>query len=1161
MQGERAGQTVRAPGPHPKARLFRAKGLSWAPIVVSRKPPLMPLEGRSDVPGRFFAGGGVTCVWRFFEKTALTGDIYYRLDAGQTEPIHTGAESVGDLGATGHAQWMASRDARAFADIVARHSAMVYSVCFRILRNQSDAEDVTQVTFLEFSRHDKAVRSVGALLHTIATRRALDRSRGDKRRRQHEARFAREADTFSDAHWDDIQGYIDEAVAQLPDETREVVVLRFYEGETLRELAQRLSLSLSTVHYREKKGIEEIRLCLKRRGVAVRATALAATLGTNVVDAAPALPPALTAALGRIALAGSPPLVTTGSTVSATIGGVLVMKKAVVGVGVCVALVFALWGGVTAVRHYEAQDVGGEDLARVDSIAEGGVPSELEMPSVLDVEGKDAANPDAANPDAAAALLGGDSTARTEFAQKAKVSGEKPVSEVEEAAATGEIHGHVLDAETGAGVVGVVVRAENEVGDYASGPSDETGAFVIANVPPGAYEVEDEGAEGYRSDYFVPDIRQATVYANEIVDGLVFELTKGVTVSGRVVDERGNGVAEVNILIGGGNDIFFNRRGKTDSGGAYVFTGLTPSKDVWLHATLEGLAHRMEGPVTIPDEGIENLTLTMTREAVVSGILVDGKGVPIPEYQISLLPDFKTRMSGCRAITDWTGKFRVAAVFEGTFEIMVNPGGKGSVHPNRRIVDTIEVRAGAQINGLRVVYDVATDLTISGRVTDTFGTPMAGERVDYIPIEAMSVTMNVLTDTDGYYRIEGLSDGLYTIDVRRRRNNFGHMLAHREAVPAGTENLDFVVTRFATVRGRVVQSDGQTPVVSFEISKASGDIDRVAQALSQPRYKRKIHDPEGLFELDMIGPGLLTVVVQAEGYLGAAETVEVIEGEAIEDLLVRLEPGGSLRGRVVNEAGQAVADAVIYLGTLSYREYSPKKPIAHSKEEGTFEIASPVAGELVLAAVHPDYAYAVQSVAVPYSGTVQVVLPWGGHITGTVWLNGEPTSWGGRISVSTEEGHTDSRLRGPLERDGRFSVGPMPTGEMLLRITANAGDRQGLRKEQSVYVESGKTTEVDIEFFLGQASVVGEIYSHYTEWRGGNIRLLPQDEVEGSLYSKSIRTGSSIFEIVYVSPGLYTVEAEARLVGSNEILLRHVGEVLVPEDGEVRHDILLIREE
>jgi len=225
-------------------------------------------------------------------------------------------------------KWTTSRDADAFAEIVSRYSGMVHATCLRILRNSSEAEEVAQECFLKLATGGTAVKSsLGGWLHKLATDRSLNRLRADKRRQMRERRFAERAAGSAEPNWDDIQSYVDEVIAALPEKLREPLIGHFLEGRTYDEIAKKLCIPRSTAASRVQKGIEIVRKSLKRRGIAISAAGLAGLMATHASHAAPA---SLTAALGKLSIAG-----TAGSGVAAaTAGGATLGSKLI------------LWGGI-----------------------------------------------------------------------------------------------------------------------------------------------------------------------------------------------------------------------------------------------------------------------------------------------------------------------------------------------------------------------------------------------------------------------------------------------------------------------------------------------------------------------------------------------------------------------------------------------------------------------------------------------------------------------------------------------------------------------------------------------------------------------------------------------------------------------------------------------
>ncbi len=184
------------------------------------------------------------------------------------------------------------RDERAFTELVERHAALVAGVCARMLRQRQDAEDAFQAAFLVLARRANALQREGSLagwLHAVAVRVCLkERTAGRRRDRrvQEAAQVARETNQID--HSRELRLVIDEELAQLPNDVRQVVVLCDLEGRARGEVAELLAIPLGTVSSRLARGREQLRKRLVRNGLAV-ATGGAALLLAECSQAAPSV--------------------------------------------------------------------------------------------------------------------------------------------------------------------------------------------------------------------------------------------------------------------------------------------------------------------------------------------------------------------------------------------------------------------------------------------------------------------------------------------------------------------------------------------------------------------------------------------------------------------------------------------------------------------------------------------------------------------------------------------------------------------------------------------------------------------------------------------------------------------------------------------------------
>lgn len=154
---------------------------------------------------------------------------------------------------------------RAFVEIVARHQAMVCGVAFAILNDFAASEDAAQETFLTAWRKIHELREpdhLRAWLAQIARNAAL----AQKRRRRPEEEINESSDlSDTNARPDEVAASEDEAqlvresLERLPELYRMPLVLFYCNGQSVRAVAESLSISEDAVKQRLARGREMLR--------------------------------------------------------------------------------------------------------------------------------------------------------------------------------------------------------------------------------------------------------------------------------------------------------------------------------------------------------------------------------------------------------------------------------------------------------------------------------------------------------------------------------------------------------------------------------------------------------------------------------------------------------------------------------------------------------------------------------------------------------------------------------------------------------------------------------------------------------------------------------------------------------------------------------------
>ena len=191
-------------------------------------------------------------------------------------------------------QYTEQNSEEAFAVLVSRHVNKVYSVALRHTRNPHSAEEITQAVFVILAKKSphlgKRVVLSGWLYETSRlTAVTFIRSEIRRARREQEAHMQNLLNETESDVWPQIAPLLDAAMAGLSETDRHAVVLRFFDGKSMKEVGAALGASEDAAKMRLNRAVEKLRGFFAKRGIVLPAGVLTAVISANSVQAAPAV--------------------------------------------------------------------------------------------------------------------------------------------------------------------------------------------------------------------------------------------------------------------------------------------------------------------------------------------------------------------------------------------------------------------------------------------------------------------------------------------------------------------------------------------------------------------------------------------------------------------------------------------------------------------------------------------------------------------------------------------------------------------------------------------------------------------------------------------------------------------------------------------------------
>ncbi len=451
---------------------------------------------------------------------------------------------------------------------------------------------------------------------------------------------------------------------------------------------------------------------------------------------------------------------------------------------------------------------------------------------------------------------------------------------------TAKITGRVIAADTGAPIRRAQIRVTSgEARLNRVVTTDGDGRYELLNLPAGRYRLFVN-----RAGYVALEYGQARPFESgkpldiangQAVEKLDFSLPRGSVITGRITDEFGDPITDVQVqamryqFVNGERQLVNSGRvAQTDDLGQYRIFGLMPG-DYVVRASLR---QNLAGPANAAEP--------------------DPMGYP------------------------------------GTYYPGVLDVGQAQ---------SVAVTLGQELSSVAFPLVPARLSRISGTVTSSDGRPLSGAMVMLRPrggagIGPLRAAMNGGNQVraDGTFQLSGVPPGDYVLEVQQRPQNIRNFqdinLSQLEfasmplTVSGDIDNLTLVTTAGATVSGRVVFQGQNPPKANVQITATASSggsssplaMMAAARALGGGRVNQ-----DGTFELRGIaGPSVIRVQGMPQGWTLKSVT---IDGTDATDRAFEFRPGNNVTGVVItltdriseiagtvrDSRGQPVADYVL----------------------------------------------------------------------------------------------------------------------------------------------------------------------------------------------------------------------------------------------------------
>ncbi|HEX8407900.1 MAG TPA: carboxypeptidase regulatory-like domain-containing protein [Thermoanaerobaculia bacterium] len=598
------------------------------------------------------------------------------------------------------------------------------------------------------------------------------------------------------------------------------------------------------------------------------------------------------------------------------------------------------------------------------------------------------------------------------------------------------VSGRVTDTKTKVPLAGVTVRLNMPMRMMARDSSplaltDAKGVYSIP-APSGSYMVS-----ATHPAYDMQSSEVSVVAGQQASKDLA--MTQLARVSGVVVDEENRPVAAASVaseavttdMMRGPMRMQRDTPGISGPDGKFSIR-VQGDSDIRLKANKKGLPLvKSEAMKLAAGERKGSVVLTIPTGVAVTGRALDANGDPLSGVSVVATEtpagDRSMRMifmgmpgeeeDTVRSGSDGTFTLRVK---EGTYDFAFKREGFAqkqvraqNITPNGE--NTIEARLEPAVE-------------ISGRVT------RGGVGIPDVRLNALGVTeATATTGPDGSFTVGNLLPGVTRLMLRKETD----LISDMRTFTAPARDVVVEMPAGGTISGRVVEKGTKKPIASFQVGVSTSRAGGAGgfMTMGPPQLKAFTSD-DGSFTLEHVPAGAMTLIANSPGYASGRMSVDVVDGKALTDVVLELDTGVRLSGKVTGANGAPLSDVRVAVTPSTTGAFAMRGslPSGSTDANGEYSLDGLESGEENVQFSHPKHVDVTRKVALKGRETkLDVQLSAGNRVTGVVTTeDGMPVA---DADVSASSGMFPRETR--TNASGTFEFDSMTPGRY--RFSASKG--------------------------------------------------------------------------------------------------------------------------